>query len=165
MQEATGRHKLRTGRGQVPSENRPVSIRASPSCGAEASARDRRKSTHQGDVERQHVEVQRLVSEQQPLPDGFDRRVQQRAALNRSDETRRRRFEPCHSAKSKHLDRFKRRQYLWAQPYNRARPRDHATPTAPRSASRADSPPAAWDLESGPAWTWAVFSTRFDHDR
>ena len=64
---------------QYRSQHHPVAV-------PEHQPEHRRKGAHQDDVERQHVEVQRLVPEQQPLRDGFDRRVQQGGDIEPVDE-------------------------------------------------------------------------------
>ena len=65
---------------QYGSQHHPVAV-------PEHQPEHRRKGTHQDDIERQHVEVQRLVPEQQPLRDGFDRGVQQGRDIESVDET------------------------------------------------------------------------------
>ena len=77
--------------GQVPAELPGGEIKQygsqhDPVAVSEHQPEHRRKGAHQDDVERQHVEVQRLVSEQQPLADGFDWRVQQGGDIKSVDE-------------------------------------------------------------------------------
>ena len=77
--------------GQVPAELAGCEIEQYRSQHApvpvpEHQPEHRRKGPHQDDVKRQDVEVQRLVSEQQPLRDRFDRGVQQGSDIKPVDE-------------------------------------------------------------------------------